>query len=120
MDEERDRTNELDDTPCYVISVAARMVGVHQQTLRSYERLGLIKPARSAGRIRLYSNADIARLRQIQSLMNDLGVNLAGVEVILRMGDRIRRLEEELRAVRAELDRLRSTRLPAPRRQDHA
>lgn len=114
MMDERDR-QAPDDTPCYVISVAARMVGVHQQTLRSYERIGLVKPARSAGRIRLYSNADIARLRQIQGLMNDLGVNLAGVEVILRMGDRIRKLEEELRAVRAELDRLRSTRLPAPR-----
>ncbi len=111
--DERDAASE--DEPCYVISIAARMVGMHQQTLRTYERVGLLKPARSAGRIRLYSNADIARLRQIQSLMNDLGVNLAGVEVILRMGDRIRRLEDELRAVRAELDHLRGTRLPAPR-----
>ncbi len=106
-----------EDEPCFVISVAARMLGVHAQTLRYYERLGLVEPSRSRGNIRLYSQANIDKLRHIQKLMSDLGVNLAGVEVVLHMGEHIRRLEAELRATRAELDRLRSTRLPAPRNQ---
>jgi MerR family transcriptional regulator/heat shock protein HspR len=79
-----------EDEPCYVISVAARMVGMHAQTLRYYERAGIIEPSRSRGRIRLYSPADIARLRQIQRLITELGVNLAGAEIILRLNDRIR------------------------------
>src|SRR5438876_2923737 len=77
------------DEGCYVISIAARMVGMHQQTLRYYERMGLIEPSRSRGNIRLYSPADIGRLRQIQRLISDLGVNLAGVEVIIRMNQRL-------------------------------
>src|SRR5579884_1105037 len=72
-----------EDEGCYVISIAARMVGMHQQTLRYYERVGLIEPSRSRGNIRLYSQSDIGRLRQIQRLISDLGVNLAGVEVII-------------------------------------
>jgi len=118
LERDQERNLQDDNEPCFVISIAAKMVGVHAQTLRYYERLGLVEPSRSRGNIRLYSPADIARLRQIQRLMNDLGVNLAGVEVVLNMGERIRRLEEELRATRAELDRLRSTRLPAPRPED--
>jgi len=106
-----------EDEPCYVISVAARMVGMHAQTLRYYERAGLLRPSRSRGRIRLYSVADIARLRQIQRLINDLGVNLAGAEVILRMGERIEQLQEEMEAVRRDLQRLRDRRLPAPREE---
>jgi MerR family transcriptional regulator/heat shock protein HspR len=104
-----------DDEPCYVISVAARMVGMHAQTLRYYERAGLLRPSRSRGRIRLYSVADINRLRQIQRLINDLGVNLAGAEVILRMGERIEQLQVEMDDLRRELQRLRDRRLPAPR-----
>lgn len=96
-----------DDEPCYVISVAAKMVGMHQQTLRYYERAGIIEPSRSRGNIRLYSQADIARLRQIQRLINDLGVNLAGAEVILKMRDRIEQLEREIDALRDELERAR-------------
>ena len=103
------------DEPCYVISIAARMIGVHQQTLRYYERAGLLQPSRSSGRRRLYSMADIARLREIQRLMSDLGVNLAGVDVIFRMRERLRELEAELEATRRELQRLRDRRLPAPR-----
>ena len=106
-----------DDEPCYVISVAARMLGMHAQTLRYYERAGLVRPSRSRGRIRLYSVADIARLRQIQRLINDLGVNLAGAEVILRMGERIEQLQEEVEDVRRDLQRLRDRRLPAPREE---
>jgi MerR family transcriptional regulator/heat shock protein HspR len=103
-----------EDEPCYVISIAARLVGMHQQTLRYYERAGLVEPKRTSGNIRMYSNADIQRIRQAQRLIDELGVNLAGVDVILRMGEQIRQLAEELEVVRTELNRLRSTRLPAP------
>jgi len=84
----------------FVISVAARLVGVHEQTLRSYERAGLVAPARSKGRIRLYSLHDLDRVRQIRRLVEDLGVNLAGVDVIMRLTDRIRELEDEVAGLR--------------------
>jgi len=103
----------LDEEPCYVISVAARMVGMHAQTLRYYERMGILRPARSRGRIRLYSQADIERLRYIQRLMDDLGVNLAGAEAILRLNEHIRRMDEEIEALRRELQSYRDRLLPA-------
>jgi len=103
-----------DDEPCYVISIAARLVGMHQQTLRYYERAGLVEPRRTAGNIRMYSNSDIQRIRQAQRLIDELGVNLAGVDVILRMSEQLRIMQAEMEALRRELDRLRSTRLPAP------
>ena len=104
------RSPEIDnEEPCYVISVAAKMLGMHQQTLRYYERAGVIEPSRSRGNIRLYSQADIARLRQIQRLINDLGVNLAGAEVILKMRDRIERLEQENATLREQLQAARRT-----------
>src|SRR5579883_1276617 len=111
--------DQFDDTdPCYVISIAARMVGMHQQTLRYYERVGLIEPSRSRGNIRLYSQADISRLRQIQRLISDLGVNLAGVEVIIRMGQKLQELEAELQRLRAELELCRTQHQgPGSRRQ---
>ena len=105
----------LNDEPCYVISIAARLVGAHQQTLRYYERAGLLRPSRSSGRRRLYSMSDIARLREIQQLVSDLGLNLAGVDMIFRMRERLREMESELEATRRELQRLRDRRLPAPR-----
>jgi MerR family transcriptional regulator, heat shock protein HspR len=108
-----------DDEPCYVISIAARLVGVHQQTLRYYERAGLVEPRRTSGNIRMYSNGDIQRIRQAQRLIGELGVNLAGVDIILRMSEQIRELQAELAQTRAELDRLRATRLPAPYRGNH-
>ena len=86
-----------EDAPCYVISVAARMIGVHAQTLRYYERIGLIDPARSRGNIRMFSPWDIRRARWIKSLINDLGINLAGVEVIIRMQEYIANLEYRVR-----------------------
>ena len=95
------------DEPCYVISVAAKMVGMHQQTLRYYERAGIIEPSRSRGNIRLYSQSDIQRLRQIQQLINDFGVNLAGAEVILKLRDRILRLEDEIESLRQQLGQAR-------------
>ena len=98
--------------PCYVISVAARMVGLHAQSLRHYERIGLIEPSRSHGRQRLYSQSDVARLRHIQRLIQDLGVNLAGVEVIIRMNERVRKMEEEMERLRSELQSYRDRMLP--------
>ncbi len=103
------------EEPAYIISVAARMLGVHAQTLRYYERVGLLVPSRSRGRIRLYSRANLERIRQVQRLIDDLGVNLAGAEVIIDMGAKLRALEEENEALRQELQRLRDRRLPAPR-----
>jgi MerR family transcriptional regulator/heat shock protein HspR len=88
------------DEPCYVISVVSRMVSLHPQTLRYYERVGLIVPARSTGNVRLYSPNDIERLRKICRLTAELGVNLAGVEVIMRLTDTIERLQNELRQSR--------------------
>lgn len=105
-----------DDQPIYVISIAARLVGMHQQTLRYYERAGLVEPKRTGGNIRMYSNSDIERIRQIQRWIDDFGVNLAGAEIMMRMNAQIRLLQEELASVRTELDKLRSTRLPAPYR----
>ncbi len=107
-----DRVPE-DDEPLFVISIAAKMVGMHAQSLRHYERLGLVRPSRSRGRVRLYSRADVERLLHIQRLVNDLGVNLAGAEVVIRLNQRIRRMEEEMERLRAELQAYRDRMLPA-------
>ena len=82
--------------PRYVISVATSMVGIKAHTLRYYERLGLVQPERSSGNIRLYSEEDIDRLRYIKALMSDCGVNLAGVEVALRLMQRMKDMERQL------------------------
>jgi MerR family transcriptional regulator/heat shock protein HspR len=95
-----------DSEPRFVISVAARMLGVHAQTLRYYERAGMIEPSRSRGNRRLYSVEDIERLRRIKMLIDDLGVNLAGVEVIMRMRERMVEMERWMRLMDAELRRL--------------
>ncbi len=92
--------------PCYVISVVARMLGVHAQTLRYYEKAGIIEPSRSRGRVRLYSNRDIEKLRQIRTLMDDLGVNIAGVEVILRLTEHIEAMEKEMEEIEREIRQL--------------
>ena len=96
-----------------MISVAARMVGLHAQSLRNYERIGLIRPGRSQGRVRLYSQSDIDRLRYIQRLVQDLGVNLAGAEVVIRMNERVRQMEREMERLRQELQSYRDRVLPA-------
>ena len=98
MDQNPDR-----DEPCYVISVAARLVDLHPQTLRRYEEIGLIKPARASGR-RLYSLHDLECLHKINRLVNDLGVNLAGVEVILNMSERMEYLQKEMGRMQAEFE----------------
>jgi MerR family transcriptional regulator/heat shock protein HspR len=113
MQQERRSNDNPDDEPCYVISVAARMVGLHAQSLRNYERMGLIRPSRSEGRQRLYSQSDIEKLKHIQRLVQDLGVNLAGVDVIMRMNERIRQMEAEMERLRQELQAYRDRVLPA-------
>jgi MerR family transcriptional regulator, heat shock protein HspR len=90
------RTSER---PIYMISVAADLVGMHPQTLRMYETKGLVRPKRTPGGTRLYSEADIERLRIVQRLTSELGLNLAGVELVLR-------LEDELRKAHAQVERL--------------
>lgn len=97
------------DEPCFVISIAARMVGLHAQTLRYYERVGIIQPSRSHGRQRLYSQADIERLRRIKTFTEDMGVNLAGAEVALKLMQRIEELEWEVRDLRQQLAAVQST-----------
>ena len=89
----------MSDRPIYMISVAAELVGMHPQTLRLYENKGLVRPKRTPGGTRLYSEADVERLRIIQRLTTELGLNLAGVELVLR-------LEDELRKAHAQIERL--------------
>jgi MerR family transcriptional regulator/heat shock protein HspR len=98
-----DKRDAGPNQPMYVISVAAKMIGVHPQTLRHYENVGLVAPERSEGNIRLYSPADIDRLRQIIRLTDELGVNLAGVQIILDMRERLKELQLEMEARQAEL-----------------
>ena len=98
---------QKDEEPRYVISVAARILGVQTHTLRYYEKIGIIEPSRSRGSIRLYSERDIAHLRQVKTLMDDLGVNLAGIEVILRMVQRMTELQHQIEALKSELKRQR-------------
>ncbi|HEY0735142.1 MAG TPA: MerR family transcriptional regulator [Herpetosiphonaceae bacterium] len=83
-------------TPKYTIRVVAQMVGLHEQSLRMYERKGLIQPQRSDGNIRLFSDADVERVRSIKRLVDDLGVNLAGAEVILHMREQMDLMRQEL------------------------
>jgi MerR family transcriptional regulator/heat shock protein HspR len=90
---------DWESKPRYVISVAARMIGIEAHTLRYYERLGLVAPERSSGNIRLYSEEDIDRLRYIKALMSDCGVNLAGVEVALRLMWRMKEMQQMERRI---------------------
>lgn len=91
------------DEPVYMISVAARLCDLHPQTLRMYERLGLVRPARIGSKNRMYSELDLDRLRQIQRLTQEMGVNLAGVEVILGLLEKMQRMQEEMDV---EVDRM--------------
>jgi len=102
----------MDDRPRYMISVAADLVGMHPQTLRIYEQKGLVLPKRTAGNTRLYSELDIERLRLIQRLTTEIGLNLAGVEQVLHLEDellrmrrRLERMEEEMRAALQDVHR---------------
>jgi MerR family transcriptional regulator/heat shock protein HspR len=96
-----------DIEPCYVISVAARILGIRSHTLRYYERKGIIEPSRSQGNIRLYSRRDIDQLRRVKTLMDDLGVNPTGAEIILRMRQHMTELLRRLEKLESEVERLR-------------
>ncbi len=98
-----------DEEPRYVISIAARMLGVQTHTLRYYEKIGIIEPPRSRGNIRLYSDRDIAYIRRAKTLMDELGINLAGAEVILRMAQRMNDLQQHVEELESEVKRLRQT-----------
>ena len=93
----------MDDRPRYMISVAAELVGMHPQTLRIYETKGLVRPKRTAGNTRLYSDADLEQLRLIQRLTNELGLNLAGVEHVLRLQDELLRMRKRLDRMEGEM-----------------
>jgi MerR family transcriptional regulator, heat shock protein HspR len=96
---------DASDSPRYMISVAAELVGMHPQTLRIYEQKGLVHPKRTAGNTRLYSDADVERLRLIQRLTSELGLNLAGVERVLQMEDELRRMRRRLERMEHEMRR---------------
>lgn len=93
----------MDDRPRYMISVAAELAGMHPQTLRAYEAKGLINPERTAGGTRVYSEHDVERLRLIQQLTTKLGLNLAGVQHVLRLEDELRRLRARMQELEAAL-----------------
>ena len=97
---------EQGSEPRYVISVAARILGTQTYTLRYYERIGLIEPRRSQGNIRLYSDRDIDLLRRVKTLVEDMGVNLAGVEVILRLVKRMGEMQDKMEKLESELKQL--------------
>ena len=108
QEEPRGAGSEIDlDKPLYVISVAAELVDMHPQTLRLYERKGLIEPSRSSGKTRLYSQRNIEQLREIRRLTQELGVNLAGVEEIIRLRQRLdelqRSMEDRIASLQAQL-----------------
>ena len=92
--------------PRYVISIAARIVGIEAHTLRYYERLGLVQPERSSGNIRLYSEEDVDRLRYIKTLMSDCGVNLAGVEVVLRLMQQMKEMQRQIEEMERKAKRI--------------
>ena len=104
------------DEPCFVISVAARIVGVRTQTLRYYESIGLVQPRRTSGNQRMYSRREVERVQRIRGLIDDLGVNLAGVEVVIKLLDRLEQAEEEKDELRGMI-RVLEQRLRAATRQ---
>ncbi len=93
----------MDDKPRYMISVAADLVGMHPQTLRIYEQKGLVRPKRTSGNTRLYSEQDVERLRLIQKLTNDYGLNLAGVEMVLGLEDQLRKMQRRMDRMEREM-----------------
>src|SRR5919201_6774832 len=104
---ERVRRRRADDRGLYIISVAAELAGVHPQTLRIYERKGLLQPSRTSGNTRRYSERDIDRLRAIQKLTQDFGVNLAGVKMIVEMENELDRMRERVERMARDLERTR-------------
>lgn len=107
------RAHRIDDrAPVFVISVAAELSGMHPQTLRQYDRIGLVSPRRTSGRGRRYSARDISKLREIQRLSQEQGINLAGIKRILELEDEVSALSDQLERVQEALDAM----TPAQRR----
>jgi MerR family transcriptional regulator/heat shock protein HspR len=100
-------TENFDKEPRYIISVAARMLDTNTYTLRYYERVGVIEPRRSQGNLRLYSDYDIALLKRVKAMVDDMGINLPGVEVILRMMQRMNEIQQQLEEAHKEIQQLR-------------
>ena len=98
-----------DSEPKYVISVTSRIVGIETHTLRYYERLGLVQPYRSEGNIRYYSENDIEQLRRIKTYMDDMGVNPAGAEVVIRMSQKMAKMQNRIKQLESEIERLRQS-----------
>ena len=94
------------DEPVYLISVVATMLDIHPQTLRQYEREGLIEPSRTQGRMRLYSQRDIDRMKLILRLTRQMGVNLAGVDIVLQLKEQIDQMQQEIDQLREELSKV--------------
>lgn len=94
------------DEPVYLISVVAKILSIHPQTLRQYEREGLIEPGRTDGKMRLYSQRDIDKIKTILRLTRDLGVNLAGVDIVLRLKERLDEMDSEIEELRQNLESL--------------
>ena len=105
------------DEPVYYISVAARLIEAHPQTLRMYERAGLVRPCRTPQGLRLYSERDLERLRQIQRLTQEMGVNLAGVDLVLKLLDQIAELHGQVERLKHELEHGPPRLNPAPERR---
>jgi MerR family transcriptional regulator/heat shock protein HspR len=97
---------DADERPVYVISIAAQLAGMHPQTLRTYDRLGLVSPGRTAGRGRRYSERDVALLREVQRLSQDEGVNLAGIKRIIELESQVDALRLRIAEMQSELDRV--------------
>ncbi|MDR0664243.1 MAG: helix-turn-helix transcriptional regulator [Helicobacteraceae bacterium] len=105
------------EEPVYMISVVARALEVHPQTLRQYEREGLILPGRSGGKVRLYSQRDIDEIRFVLSLTRDMGVNLAGVDIALKLKRRIAQMQKEIDNLKARLANVNENGLTPPDKQ---
>ncbi len=104
-----------DDTPVFVISVAAQLAGMHAQTLRQYDRIGLVSPSRTRGGGRRYSGRDVARLREVQRLSQEEGVSLAGIQRILDLENQVTALRLRVAELRAEAERVRARTEPGSR-----
>lgn len=94
------------DEPVYLISVVATMLDIHPQTLRQYEREGLVEPSRTSGRMRLYSQRDIDRMKLILRLTRQMGVNLAGVDIVLQLKEQMEEMQNEIDQLRNELSKV--------------
>jgi MerR family transcriptional regulator/heat shock protein HspR len=106
-----------DSEPRYVISIAAKIVGIETHTLRYYERLGLVQPYRSEGNVRYYWESDIEHLRHIKTLMSDLGVNPAGVEVVSHMAEKMAAMQQQINELTSELEQVQQTGQPTQKRK---